>query len=390
MGDYAVAIGLAGTLFFSVPVGEARSKVVLNLAITMIPFVLLARVVGPLLDRFPHGRRYALATTMLTRAFFCYVIAGHMNDVALYPAAFGVLVMSKAYSVARSAATPRLLPAQITPVAANSRLSLASNVAGALSAGAALLVAKLAPTGPLWIALACFLVGMILSLRLPEHTDSDRTARVPRSGTMRQVLLGRRQLDRGVAIGLRPTAALRGLSGFLTLYLAFLLRSGHQSVSGHVALGVVAVAAGAGSFLGNGIGARLRLRTPHPLQLGLLITAVAACILAALRYNLATAAVVAGVAGIANGLCKLCLDAVIQQDVDETIRSSVFARSETVLQLAWVLGGAIGLIPFGGWGGFALVAALLAGVAVWTGPALPSLCRQTTPAQSSPAFQQEN
>ena len=57
----------------------------------------------------------------------------------------------------------------------------------------------------------------------------------------------------------------------------------------------------------------------------------------------------------------------IQSDVAERVRTSAFARSETVLQLAWVAGGVIGLfLPLSGpWGlGFATLvtggAALLA------------------------------
>ena len=45
-----------------------------------------------------------------------------------------------------------------------------------------------------------------------------------------------------------------------------------------------------------------------------------------------------------NSLGKLSLDAVIQRDVDETLRSSAFARSETFLQLAWVVGAAVALL----------------------------------------------
>src|SRR4029079_884999 len=41
-GDTLIAIGLAGTIFFNVPLGEARSKVALYLLVTMVPFALLA------------------------------------------------------------------------------------------------------------------------------------------------------------------------------------------------------------------------------------------------------------------------------------------------------------------------------------------------------------
>jgi hypothetical protein len=106
-GDTLIAIGLAGTIFFNVPLGEARSKVALYLLITMVPFALLAPVIGPLLDHFRHGRRYALAVTMLGRAFLAWLISDNLHGWQLYPAVFGVLALSRAYGVARSAAVPR-------------------------------------------------------------------------------------------------------------------------------------------------------------------------------------------------------------------------------------------------------------------------------------------
>ena len=66
---------------------------------------------------------------------------------------------------------------------------------------------------------------------------------------------------------------------------------------------------------------------------------------------------------------KIALDALIQRDVVETLRSSAFARSETFLQLAWVLGAAIAValpVHHGGYLGF-LVAGIVVGlVAVFT------------------------
>ena len=111
-GDAMITVALANTLFFSVPVGEARGRVALYLLITMTPFVLMAPVIGPLLDRVRHGRRYAIAATLLTRCFLAWVLAGAVADeeLSLYPAAFGCLLASKAYTVTRSATVPRLLP----------------------------------------------------------------------------------------------------------------------------------------------------------------------------------------------------------------------------------------------------------------------------------------
>ncbi len=64
-GDAAVAISLAGTLFFAQP-GEARGQVALFLGLTMLPFAVVAPLLGPFLDRFSHGRRWAIGATMAT------------------------------------------------------------------------------------------------------------------------------------------------------------------------------------------------------------------------------------------------------------------------------------------------------------------------------------
>ena len=173
-GDAMIAVALANTLFFSVPVGEARGRVALYLLITMTPFVVMAPVIGPLLDRVRHGRRYAIATTLLARCFLAWVLAGAVADEALslYPAAFGCLLASKAYTVTRSATVPRVLPQGASLVVANSRISLAGIISGTVGAGLAAALALIGPEWPLRAAFLVFGVGMVLALRLPKQVDS--------------------------------------------------------------------------------------------------------------------------------------------------------------------------------------------------------------------------
>jgi len=89
---------------------------------------------------------------------------------------------------------------------------------------------------------------------------------------------------------------------------------------------------------------------------------------AAVIPGIATAAAVGLVAATVSALAKVCLDAVIQRDLPEESRASAFGRSETVLQLAWVFGGALGvLLPHDGYPlGFAIVAAVVALTGVQT------------------------
>ncbi len=374
IGDTLVTVGLAGTLFFSVPVGEARPRVALYLLVTIAPFALLAPVVGPTLDRFQHGRRYAMAITMLGRAFLAYVMAGAIHGIGLYPAAFGVLVLSKAYGVARSAAVPRLLPPRVTLVAANSRLSLAAIICATIAAPIGAGLGHWGPAWPLRAAAVVFVGGMVLALRLPAQADSDQGERKVRLlPQLRRGAATRLSLGRPVVVALRSSAALRALSGFLILFLAFHLRTKQAGTQGTVALAAVVVAAAIGSFSGTATGARLKLRRPQGLQLGLLGIAALACVGPVAIGGLAPAVALGFLAGFTNSLAKLALDSVVQHEVPESFRASAFARSETMMQLAWVIGGGLGLVPFPARWGFVVAAAGLAAMVVWTSISVNSL-----------------
>jgi hypothetical protein len=105
------------------------------------------------------------------------------------------------------------------------------------------------------------------------------------------------------------------------------------------------------------------------------------------------AVVVAGVAAITNALGKVALDAIIQREVPESLRASTFARSETVLQLAWVVGGAFGVaLPPIGWIGFTVAASLLAlavGLILWSlhrGPRSPAAPPPGAPPPEAPSY----
>lgn len=348
--DALVAVGLAGTIFFDVPVGEARSRVALYLLVTMAPFALLAPIVGPVLDRFQHGRRYALATTMLARAFLAYGISYQLDSFFLYPAAFGVLVMSRAYGVARSAAIPRLLPPGLGLVSANARGSLAGTISAAVLAPAGLLIAAM--FGPSWTLRAAtlvFLVAMVISLKLPPRADSDLPETVPglfRFGAAR----GARQVLAGLRVRCAITACwcFRALYGFLTLFFAFRTREDDFGVAPTLALGLVIGGLGLGSFVATALGTRLSLRHPLELQLAALVVAALACLLATLLYGLLAVVTLGLLAALGSGLAKLAVDAIIQTEIPERIRASAFSHSETLLQLGFVAGGTVGLLPIPG------------------------------------------
>jgi hypothetical protein len=370
-GDAMIAVSLAGTLFFAATVGAQRGNVALYLLVTMAPFAVLAPVIGPLLDRLQRGRRWALAVSLAGRGLLALVMAAHFDDLVLYPAALGVLVLSKANNVLRAAVTPRVLPGRrLSLTSANARLSVfglaTAGVLGAVAAG----IAALFGFEPLlWCTAAVFVAASVLAVRLPPHVDvpiGEETVEIPLSSepptVPSRLPWRRRRVSAHVVIALRAEAALRGLGGFLTIFAAFLVQASFpDAVDASLALGAVAAAAGLGSFGGTALGTRLTTTTPDRVVLWSAGGAAAVTVLAAVFYSFPLAAVVAGVAALTNALGKVSLDAIIQREVPERLRASAFARSETVLQLAWVVGGGLGIaLPPTGWLGFTVAAALLA------------------------------
>jgi hypothetical protein len=181
-------------------------------------------------------------------------------------------------------------------------------------------------------------------------------------------------------MGLRAVAALRAFTGFLTLFLAFALRSEpiSDSMSTYAVIGLVVGAAGIGNTIGTSLGAVLARLTPEVVVTAMVGLAAVAATVGSVGYGLLPVLATGAAAGFASALGKLSLDALVQREVPEAVRTSAFARSETVLQLAWVVGGAVGItVPLSGQWGLALAAAGLLSALVVT---VRSLARSRRPA----------
>lgn len=166
-----------------------------------------------------------------------------------------------------------------------------------------------------------------------------------------------------VAEAVEANAAIRVFSGFMVLFCAFLLReTSFDGVSEKLALGILAVAAGAGGLAGTVVGSALKARAPHLIVFGTLAAAAVSAAFGAVFFGLTLVGVAAFVAAFAQSLGKLGMDAIVQREIGEEVRSSTFAVSETLHQLAWVVGGLAGLalsLTGNGTLAFALVATVL-------------------------------
>ncbi len=380
--DATIAVALANTLFFSAATGEDKTKVALYLLITIAPFAVIAPLIGPALDRLQRGRRIALASSFALRTVIAIVLVFNFDSWALYPCALGMMVLSKSFSVLKSAVTPRVLPPEIDLVRVNSRLTVFGLIGGTIGAGAlaGALALVTGSVGALWLAGVITALGAYLSMRIPAwvevtegevpatltfHGDDSPTELIDVSGKGRSAggdATKRQPLGRAVVTGLWGNGTIRVLTGFLTLYIAFVAKSNteHEALMQAATLGLVGAAAGIGNFAGNAAGARLELGRPAVMVLRCTIAVTVVAILVAITGNLLAAALAALVASGASALAKVSLDASLQQDLPEESIASGFGRSETVLQLSWVIGGALGvLLPTDLWIGFTVVSVVL-------------------------------
>ncbi|GAA4077872.1 MFS transporter [Nocardioides kongjuensis] len=371
-GDSAFAIALAGTVFFAGATSGERGPVLLFLGLTMVPFAIVAPLIGPFLDRFSHGRRWAIGATFALRAFLCWVLAGTLGDGSpwFYVAALGVLVSSKAYGVAKAAAVPRLLPSEITLVKANGRVALAGVVGACVSgplAGAAYWI------GPEWAcryAFVVFTIGTIAAILLPSRVDASsgeeslggRGAGARRNG-----------LPPKVAFALRANCGPRLLSGFLTMFMTFVLATepldGWETKTRSTLLvGLVIGAAGLGNTLGIVVASLARRINPAVMVVVALVADIVALVLATVFYGLLPLLALGLTVGLMQYLAKVSLDSTIQIGVPVRAHASAFAKGDTTLQLAWVFGGFLGVVmsyPAVNGVGLAFAAVLLTAWAVF-------------------------
>jgi MFS family permease len=357
--DAMITVALAGTVFFGASTHAQRGNILLYLLITMAPFAVVAPIIGPMLDRLQHGRRWTMAGTAIGRAVLALIMASHPSELlVLYPCALGSLVLSKAYGVVRAAAAPRLVPPGMSLTEANARLSifgLGSTLVAGGFIGTVIKVSGSYSLGLIVTAIA-FAVCGYFAFRLPPQVDSavdaprhpqepPRPAGQPRVPPLTRLQSwAKRGFPEHMVIALQGESVLRFLSGLLTIFLAFYVETTAHGLEAAVQLGAVVVAAGAGNFAGTAVGTKLKLHRPDIVIIASVATAAVSCLVVALLFNITLAVAGMFISAVANALSKIALDALIQRDVVETLRSSAFARSETFLQLAWVVGAGVGVL----------------------------------------------
>jgi hypothetical protein len=345
-GDALFAIGLAGSVFFSLDFNSARLRVALYLLLTIAPFAVAAPIIGPAIDRIKGGRRWIIVGSLLARGLLCVLVVRHMDTLLFYPEAFGILVLQKVYSISKSAVVPGTVRSDEELVEANSKLTVLSALAVVAAVVPGGLLLKLG--GGEWsVALGAvvFFVGTVLAFQLPPTTVATEPPGEAEKVELRSA---------GIVLASSSMGVIRGIVGFLSFMLAFSIKENGELWE----LGLVAAAAQIGFFFGAVAAPRIRrLATEERILVGALVVTAVAGFVTAIVGGLVGAAILSMTVGATGSAAKQAFDAIVQRDAPDANRGRSFARFETRFQLGWVIGALIPIvIPISADLGFALIA----------------------------------
>jgi hypothetical protein len=375
-GTTLVTISLAGTLFFTISPEAAKGKVVLYLLLTITPFAVVAPALSPLLDRGSYARRASMAVASVGSAVLVLLMAADIRGLLLFPEAFGVLVLSKLYLVAKAALVPSMTETEDDLASANAKLAVLATLAGFVASPVAVGLLQLGAPWVLRLGFVVFLLGGFAALRLPKSGDAV-LAKPPSASPDGQPILGPQVPAKGRAI--RPTgrslderpatsdserrvrinvarerqrlglplyapevvlslaamSVIRGSVGFLTFFLAFALRHLHAATWW---FGFVLLTSAIGSLLGSLlVPVMRRYLSEQQLILYSLVLSALFGVIAAVWGSLWAQPLLTLAIGFATTAAKPSFDSIAQRHVPPALLGRAFARFETQLQLVWVL-----------------------------------------------------
>lgn len=336
-GDAAMLLALADSLFLSIDPTSARGKVLLFLVISFAPFLVIAPLIGPFIDRMAGGRRLVIQMVAVVRIVSSLLMALFIDDLALFPLVFVALVMQKTYVVSKSALVPTVVRNESEFVEANSKLGLIGGIIGVAAAAPAgllqLITGSAVPT--LVYSALVFGYGFLAASRLPH----DRVAAKGSKTMLEDVEL------HGLRMRLSSTAmlTLRCCVGFMFFHIAFWVRDYDDQTKALALFGMAVSLSSLGAMAGNALSTRLRavMSEDNMLRASLLLVIVCGLVTSVLG-SVAAGIALAVVANFTAAVGRLGFEAIVQREAPKSNHGRAFAVFETRFQLGWA---AAGLIP---------------------------------------------
>jgi hypothetical protein len=327
-GDALLAISLSDSVFFSVPVGEARLRVAAYLALTMLPLALAGPLIVPILDR-AGPRRSVTFGAALGRSLLAIVLAPRLGTTMIFPLALAMLVLSKVHGIVKNGLTMAYASKEEGLMRANARLGRIA-VAGAVGAAPIgfLMLKTFGGAGPIYTASVVYGLSALFTLRLP-HPGALASPPI-----RRDVALHGRVPE--LALPAMGAVGIRAAGGFLLFLMAFALRSAAVQPWGFALLAGAGVA---GGFLADVVAPALRTdRREEAVVVACVCSAGIGALLASELFGLPLLAVYALTAGAGTEFARLAFTSLMQRNVPEGALGRVFVRYEVLFQAAWVAG----------------------------------------------------
>ena len=342
-GEAAMTIALADSLFLSVSPDAARGKVILFLAVSMAPFIVVAPFVGPLIDRIRGGQRFVVIMVGLLRAFVLVGMTQVLDSFTLFPLAFSALILAKTYAISKSAIIPTLIKDDDEFVAANSKLGQIAGITGFVVAVPAGLLQLIDARLCLGLGVIAYLFASLNAYRLPKTVIAEKPA-----GKLEIEELHSPEVLRA-ALAMR---VLRGTVGFNFFHLAFWLRN---ETAGTLWFGLAISLSGLATLGANFVGPHIRRRMSEKwMMVGSLCFVGIVGVFAAFSGRIVAGIALASAVNAAAAICRLAFESVVQSGAPDANRGRAFSKFETHNQIAWVAGGLIPVIfSPAGWFGFA-------------------------------------
>jgi len=324
-GDAAMLVALADSLFLSIDPSAARSRVLLFLVISFAPFLLVAPLIGPVIDRAAGGRRTVIQLIAGTRVVLALGIAASLHSLRLFPLVFIALVLQKAYIVSKQALVPSVVRSDSELVEANSKLGVISGLTGFVAVIPAALL-QLTPAkgwGTLIYSGALFAYALVSATRLPADVVAANPEQPAEKVQLHSV---------GLQLAAFAMTILRASVGFVFFLLAFWLRS---QTAGTAWFGLAIALSAVATIAGNAVAPRIRARVREELMLvGALGLSAVAGVVAALMSGVAAGVLLAVVVNFSAAVGRLAFESIVQRDAPQANRGRAFAKFETRFQLA--------------------------------------------------------
>lgn len=349
-GDGFAQLALAQLVLFEVGAGATPGAIAALLAVTLLPFSLVAPVAGILVDWF--DRRRVLTVGSIVRValvILCGAAVVRESEALGYLSVLSLLSVSRFVLTAKGAALPWTIP-QPTLVTGNAVSAVGGIAAAFLGAVIGAFVAGIAPAMGFTVAAAAYLAAAIAFRALPpvgggrmgvrpaDLGDAVRQAASDLADGIRTIAV--RPEIRGPLTGVWLHRLLLG-AGFVLLVL-FADEQYRLEAPGYgLALAAVGVAALVGTLLAPAVAARVDARRFRPM---LFVTAGGAAAAAGFELTLPTAIAATGVAAMAFQVLKLLTDAELQRAAGDEIRGRVFAAYDVGFNVAFVVAG-LALVP---------------------------------------------